>query len=730
MQQLTASVDQVLATANGVVATSGLDARRFVAVLGPDVRVEPDARRHGARRPDTEGPSVVQRASATRICSRSPATRAGADRVVDARRARVTRSHAYEVGFAASGRARPGARSTSRSPCRAGSAAAVRLVTSGSRPHRARRRRVGTAGLTRWGQPVSFAASSSTLLVRAGARPAAVFGISLPVLVLLVGLLLTVIAIAVGGHDRAARRRRCGTSSREPGARRRARAAAAVEAELRASAGTVPDDPPRHARRHLPLRPGRRAPARCSTAPTSSGTRSTRSRRPAASPSLVDPDDRAAADALWARVAGARRRAGERDDAAAARRGRASCATPGCASRRSARSSPRRTPRMLGRAQRRHRRVDRTRSQQAELQEALRAGATPRSGRPARGRCRARLQQPARRRSWRRPSCSCDDVPEGRPQEYASEIERAATRGAALVRQLLTFAQRDRRRGPQLVDLNEIVTGHGAAAAPDARGPRPAPDHHDRLLGRGRRRPDARRAGHPQPRGERARRDARTAACSGSRPRSTSTTRRPENDRVVLSVTDTGDGHPARGPRPDVRAVRHDEGAGQGHRTRTRDRAVDRQPRCKGDQRAHEGRGRHDVRDVDGAPVRRRRRGRGEEPTPRSSTARGRHILLVEDDTAVRFALAHLLRRLDFTVTTSTNGSEALQFARAAALRPRAHRRRHARPVGARADPQPPAPAARAAGDHDVGVHVRDPAEGRRRGSVPSSCASRSRTPS
>jgi CheY-like chemotaxis protein len=50
------------------------------------------------------------------------------------------------------------------------------------------------------------------------------------------------------------------------------------------------------------------------------------------------------------------------------------------------------------------------------------------------------------------------------------------------------------------------------------------------------------------------------------------------------------------------------------------------------------------------------------EDRPEAYDGAGRHILLVEDDTAVRFALAHLLRRLDFTVTTSTNGSEALQF--------------------------------------------------------------------
>ena len=39
-----------------------------------------------------------------------------------------------------------------------------------------------------------------------------------------------------------------------------------------------------------------------------------------------------------------------------------------------------------------------------------------------------------------------------------------------------------------------------------------------------------------------------------------------------------------------------------------------------------------------------------------------RRILLVEDDEAVRSALAHRLQRLDFAVTTATNGSEALQI--------------------------------------------------------------------
>ncbi len=51
-----------------------------------------------------------------------------------------------------------------------------------------------------------------------------------------------------------------------------------------------------------------------------------------------------------------------------------------------------------------------------------------------------------------------DDVPPGRPHEYAQEIDKATRRGAALVRQLLTFAQQDRAE-PRLVDLNEIIAG-------------------------------------------------------------------------------------------------------------------------------------------------------------------------------------------------------------------------------------------------------------------------------
>src|SRR5207237_9968804 len=50
------------------------------------------------------------------------------------------------------------------------------------------------------------------------------------------------------------------------------------------------------------------------------------------------------------------------------------------------------------------------------------------------------------------------EVPGGRPEEYRQEIERAAQRGAALTRQLLTLAQRDSTE-PRSVDLAEVVLG-------------------------------------------------------------------------------------------------------------------------------------------------------------------------------------------------------------------------------------------------------------------------------
>jgi nitrogen-specific signal transduction histidine kinase/CheY-like chemotaxis protein len=252
-----------------------------------------------------------------------------------------------------------------------------------------------------------------------------------------------------------------------------------------------------------------------------------------------------------------------------------------------------------------------------------------------------------------------DYVPEGRPREYVTEIERAATRGAALVRQLLTFAQRDQAE-PQLVDLNEIVAGMepllrrtlgdniqlqitttdcSAEVVGD-------PTHVEQVI-------------------LNLAVNARDAMPDGGvlwiATAIDFDDERPENDRVVLSVIDTGEGIA-----PDVRDRMFDpfvttkepgKGTGLGLAT-VRSIVTQMQGEINVLTKVGEG----TTFEVSMA----RRFGEvaagTQEDRPEMLEGAGRHILLVEDDTAVRFALAHLLRRLDFNVTTSTNGSEALQF--------------------------------------------------------------------
>jgi signal transduction histidine kinase/CheY-like chemotaxis protein len=252
-----------------------------------------------------------------------------------------------------------------------------------------------------------------------------------------------------------------------------------------------------------------------------------------------------------------------------------------------------------------------------------------------------------------------DYVPEGRPHEYTTEIERAATRGAALVRQLLTFAQKDHAE-PQLVDLNAIVTG----LEPLLR--RTLGDHIQLQITTTDCTADV--VGDPTHVEQvilNLAVNARDAMPEGGvlwiATAIDFDDERPENDRVVLSVIDTGSGIA-----PDIRDQMFDpfvtskepgKGTGLGLAT-VRSIVNEMQGEINVLTKVGEG-------TTFEVSMARRFGGVGAavaEDRPESLEGAGRHILLVEDDTAVRFALAHLLRRLDFTVTTSTNGSEALQF--------------------------------------------------------------------
>jgi signal transduction histidine kinase/ActR/RegA family two-component response regulator len=251
-----------------------------------------------------------------------------------------------------------------------------------------------------------------------------------------------------------------------------------------------------------------------------------------------------------------------------------------------------------------------------------------------------------------------DYVADGRPREYTNEIERAATRGAALVRQLLTFAQRDRAE-LQVVDLNEVVNGMepllrrtlgdnvqlqitttdcSADVVAD-------PTHLEQVI-------------------LNLAVNARDAMPEGGvlwiATAIDFDDDEPQNDHVVLSVIDTGIGiAPEIRDRifdPFVTTKEPGKGTGLGLAT-VRSIVSGMQGAINVLSKVGEGTtfeisfarrfGEIAAVYADGADE--------------TIAGAGRQILLVEDDTAVRFALAHLLRRLEFAVTTATNGSEALQ---------------------------------------------------------------------
>ena len=471
---------------------------------------EPDAGRHGARHRRAER---AARRRARRRHAPPRATRGDAlvptasSTLVASRR----EGNAYELGFAAlaahgHGRGLPRGRRCRSRP------AACRSRSSTGAQHRGRCSATSptTAGLTRWSQPVSFAGQQPRICyVRAGAAPG--------------GAVRDLAAGARAARRPAAHRAR--DRGRRRGRRARDDAVQHLGVENRALDQALEQQRDRRGRA---AGVGRSGSARsCATRPTSSCCST-----PTAGTCEVLNRADFLGHPLDARRGAGRARVARRSPTTAprpTRTGRASreleptrcarrrcgCATPtGEVRYARLRFSPlgvrrRRAPAAPARSdQRRHRGVGRPRSQRGRAARGA-AAARSASRRSASSRAASRTTSTTcSPRSSRRPSCSWTTCPRAARR---STRPRSSARRRAAPRSCASCSRSRSATAPSrsVVDLNAIVDGHGAAAAPHARRARAAADHHDRLLGRGRRRSDAPRAGDPQPRGQRARRDAR-----------------------------------------------------------------------------------------------------------------------------------------------------------------------------------------------------------------------------
>jgi len=653
VQHLGSSVDQVLATADGVVASSGLDPQRFVAVLGPDVNARSTLAGMALVTDVAGRPRIVARVGDTHLLSsgRAAVVPSGSSTLIASRREGAT----FELGFAALAAHDNAAVYLEVALPMTPTGLPFALVTSTGTPRIVLGNVAGTAGLARWTQPVAFDGQGLVLFVRAGAAPGGLFGISLPVLMLLAGLVLTGLALAVGITVR-----RRDETVRHLGVENRTLDEALeqqrlIETELRASQErfrTILRDTPDV----IVLYDVERASCEVLNRVDFLGYPLDIVAADGGLASTVDPDDRAQADAHWTRLRDlepeqiAETTLRLRDAHDAIRYVRLRFSPLGAVDDGYG-------PRLLGLIS------DVTdawanETREAELHEALRRSQRLEAvGQLAGGVAHdfnnllAAILASA--------ELLMDDVPQGRPQEYAVEIQRAATRGAALVRQLLTFAQRDRAE-PRVIDLNAVVAGMEpllrrslgehvqlqittTECSAEVLGD---PTHLEQVI-------------------LNLAVNARDAMPSGGVLWIATTIdfddKDPHNDRVVLSVTDTGTGIA-----PDVRdhmfepfVTTKETGKGTGLGLSTVQSIV---TGMHGDINILTRQGEGTTFEISLA------RRIGElDPTETAGptddmNGKGRRVLVVEDDQAVRFALARLLQRLNFAVTTATNGSEALQI--------------------------------------------------------------------
>jgi PAS domain S-box-containing protein len=198
VQSVTASVDQVLSTANGVVAATDLDPARFTEVLGPDVDASPTLGGLALIVDEPAGPRVRSQVGQVELLTgheREAQTAGPTARLVTWRQG----ADGTTLGFASRVARNAGAvflqvdLPRDRAPAsrfavarESGGAPEVVLGTVGS-----------TRGLTRWGTPVSIGGTELALFVVPGQAPTGLFGVGLPMLILVLGLVITAIATAL-----------------------------------------------------------------------------------------------------------------------------------------------------------------------------------------------------------------------------------------------------------------------------------------------------------------------------------------------------------------------------------------------------------------------------------------------------------------------------------------------------------------------------------------------------
>jgi PAS domain S-box-containing protein len=198
VQSLTASVDQVLSTANGVVAATDVDATRFAEVLGPDVDASPTLGGIALLVDAGSGPRVSSQvgrvdllagheraAQAAGPTARLVTWRSGPEGTTLGFASRVARNAgAVFLQVDLPREQSPAARFAVARP--SGRTPDVVLGTVGS-----------TRGLTPWKTPVSIGGTELTLFVAPGEAPTGTFGVALPTLILILGLVITAIATAL-----------------------------------------------------------------------------------------------------------------------------------------------------------------------------------------------------------------------------------------------------------------------------------------------------------------------------------------------------------------------------------------------------------------------------------------------------------------------------------------------------------------------------------------------------